>query len=382
MNFLSNKYKNMEKTAMSQASELEKFPDTVDLSLGDPDVDTNARIIKLTFEDIKTGYTHYAKPFGDDELKAEIIKYYKSSYSCDIDKKEIFISAGADHATFLSLSAILNPGDEVIVIEPYYPAYIAQIRLAGGTVKVFETFESEGFNINVNKLSQEISGKTKILIINYPNNPTGVCINKQKLEEIEALCLQKNIVLISDEVYSDFCYDETFYPVAKLERAKDRIITVGSFSKNYAMTGWRVGYVIASAYLIETIKEVNESVCYTPSSISQRAALHALQTKQELQPQVISIYRKRVEYCYERVNAIVGLNCIKPQGAIYVFVNIESTGLNSTDFSQKLYQKEHVLVIAGIAFGDDGYVRIAATVDIDELDLGFKRIEHFVESLK
>lgn len=382
MNFLSDKYKNMVKTAMSQASELEKYPDTINLSIGDPDVDTHPEIIKLAFEDVKTGYTHYAKPYGDDELKAEIIKYYKSNYSCDIGSKEIFISAGADHATFLSLSSILDKDDEVIVIEPYYPAYISQIKLAGGTPKIFKTYENEGFNINIKKLAEVISSKTKALIINYPNNPTGVCINKQKLEEIEELCLEKNIVLISDEVYSDFCYDNTFYPVAKLEKAKDRIITVGSFSKNYAMTGWRVGFVIASAYLIETIKEVNESVCYTPSSISQRAALYALRTKNELQPEVISKYRERVEYCYERVNKIIGLNCIKPQGAIYVFVNIESTGLNSTDFSRKLYEKKHVLVIAGTAFGDDRYVRISATVGLPKLALAFERIEDFMKDLK
>lgn len=383
MNFLSDKYKNMVKNLMSQASELEKFPDTINLSLGDPDITTDLKIIQLTFEDAKAGHTHYSKPFGDDELKAEIIKYYKSNYSCDINKNEIFISAGADHGTCLSLFSILNPNDEVIIIQPYYPAYISQIELAGGIPKIFKTSETEGFNVNINKLRDAISNKTKALIINYPNNPTGVCINKQKLEEIEELCKQKNIVMISDEVYSDFCYDNSFYPAAKLEKVKDRIITIGSFSKNYAMTGWRVGFVIASSYLIETIKEVNEGVCYSPCTISQRAALHALQTKNELQPQIVNKYRERVKYCYQRVNEISGISCIKPQGAIYVFVNIESTGLNSIDFAKQLYEKEHVLVIAGTAFGDlNGYVRIAATVGLGKLALAFERIEHFVENIK
>lgn len=383
MSYLANIYKHKEKNAMSEVDEIEKYIDTINLSIGDPDLNTNKEIIKNAAEDADNGHTHYTNPYGDEELISEIVQFYETNYSCIIDKDEVFISAGAGHGLYLSLLAILNKGDEVIIHEPYYTPYKEQIGLAGGITKIFKTYEEDGFIINIEKLRNYINSKTKAIILNYPNNPTGACINNEKLKEIADLCIEKNIVLISDEVYSAFSYNSNFYTSAKLENLKDRTITIGSFSKNFAMTGWRVGYIIAESYIIECIKGINDNICYSTSSVSQRAALHAMKMRSSIQPQIIAEYSERLVYGYKRINSIRGISCMKPDGAIYLFVKIKDTGLSSKTFSKLLYEQEHVLVIPGIAFGDfDEYVRIAVTVDLKKLEDAFNRIENFCENRK
>lgn len=376
--YLAKRYWKDTATPLSVFSELAaKYDDIINLSLGDHDLITDEKIIMGAFKDAMSGHTKYTQALGDSELREEIKKFYKSKYNHEVKTSEIMALAGGCHAMYLALEAILDEGDEVIVHEPYFTPYIQQVKLAGGIPIILKTFEKDGFQVDADNLKLLINERTKAIIINSPNNPTGACFSKETLEKIARIGVEHDLFVISDEVYDAFCYHGEFIPIASIEGMKERTLTIGSFSKGYAMTGWRIGYAIGPEYLIDTMKEINEGICFTASSVSQRAALHALREGEGIQREIKEEYEKRVFYAYERVNKIKKLSVIKPTGGIYLFVNIKNTEMSSFDFSIKLLEEAHVLVIPGTAFGEsgEGYVRIACTVDTKLLEEAFNRIE-------
>jgi aspartate/methionine/tyrosine aminotransferase len=257
--------------------------------------------------------------------------------------------------------------------------YKDQIELADGKVVVVETYENELFQINIDRLNKYISSKTKAILINTPNNPTGVCYSESHISELGKIAEKNDFLIISDEVYDAYSYEKPFKPIAKVTKLNNRVVTVGSFSKGFAMTGWRIGFILAPEYLISCMKILNESICYAPSSISQRAAIYALKHRKSIQEDIIREYRNRVYYSYNRAKSIKNLKVLKPSGAIYLFVNIRATGLTSEEFKTKLLREQHVKVISGAVFGDvgEGYVRIACTLPIEKLQIAFDRIESF-----
>ncbi|WP_129600086.1 pyridoxal phosphate-dependent aminotransferase [Anaerophilus nitritogenes] len=376
--FLAKKYHDKMTTPMGVVSELAYlYDDMINLSLGDPDFITDRRIIDKTFEDICTGHTKYTDALGDLELRKAISNFYQNTYSYKVDEKEMMIVVGACHGMHLVLEAILDEGDEIIVPEPYFTPYKNQIELARGKMITLETTEEDHFQINIEKLKEKITNKTKAIIINTPNNPTGATLNFKILKKIAQIVQENNLLIITDEVYGGFSFEEDFTPFTTIEEMKKRTITLGSFSKDYAMTGWRVGYVLASDYIIDCIKDINEGICYCAPSISQRAAIYALNMREEIILPMKEEYRKRVFYAYERINKIPKLSVMKPQGAFYLFVNIKKTGLTSMECSEKLLKEAHILTIPGNAFGKSGenYIRIATTVGIETLKEAFDRIE-------
>ncbi|OGO78025.1 MAG: aspartate aminotransferase [Clostridiales bacterium GWB2_37_7] len=377
--FLSKRYWNSVTTPMAEVVKLAyKYDDLINLSLGDPDLITSSKIIDEAFKDAHNGHTKYTDSVGDPELREEISLFYNKEFGYRVQGSEIMIVVGACHGMHLVLEAILDDGDEVIVPEPYFTPYDNQIKLAGGKLVPLETYEEEAFQINIERLKTLINHRTKAIIINTPNNPTGTCLSKASLEALAAVAIENDLIMIADDIYGAFSFAESFIPITTIAGMQPRTITIGSFSKDYAMTGWRIGYILAPDYLISCIRDINEGICFSAPSISQRAAIHALRLRDSFQPELVDEYKKRVYYSYERINGISCMSVPPPKGSFYLFVNIKGTGLTSAEISKKLLEEAHVLVVPGNAFGKsgEGYIRIACTVGLDKLKEAFDRIEH------
>ena len=376
--FIAKRYWKDKGTPMGNVDAYAKqFNDVINLSLGDPDLTTDRIIIDKAFEDAVNGHTHYTEFRGDPELRNEISMYYKDKFDMDIKDEEIFVTASGCIAMFLALEAVLDPGDEVILQAPYFTPYPNQVQLAGGVPVELPTYEEDDFQINMDTLESLINEKTKALIINTPANPTGSCLTVETMEKIAEMAEKHNILVIADDIYTAFSYQHDFVPFSSIGNMKERTITINSFSKDYTMTGWRIGNIIAPDYIIETIQKINENVVFTAPSVSQRAAIHGMRNRDRIQPQMIKEYRERVYYAAERINNIPNMHVIyPPKGTFYLFVNIKDTGLSSTEASDLILKEAHVLTIPGIAFGTcgEGYIRIACTVNKEKLKEAFDRI--------
>lgn len=377
--FLADKYKNKQKSAIGQLGAMSAgIDDLINLSLGDPDFATPLPIIEKAFEDAKAGYTHYTDCRGYSELRDEIAKYYKEEFDIQVADEEIMVTTSACMGMYLVLEAILNDGDEVIVPAPYFTIYKEQVELAGGVLVEMETFEEDRYQIDTAQLEAHITPKTKAIILNSPNNPTGSCLTLETMKKIAEVAKKYELAVISDEIYTIYSFAEPFVPFSSLPEMKERTITLNSFSKNFVMTGWRVGAVIAPPYIIDAMKGINEGLVYSAPAVSQRAALHALRCRREVQPELVKSFKERVYYAAERINAIPNMHVIyPPMGSFYLFINIKDTGLSSAEAANRLLEEAHVLVIPGNGFGacGEGYLRIACTVDISVLAEAFDRIE-------
>ncbi len=376
--YLSKKYWKDNGTALSTSGEMARsFDDCINLSLGDPDLTTDELIIEQAFADAKMGHTKYTDPQGDPELIAEICKFYQEEYGMEVPANEVFISASACIGMFLALEAILDPQDEVIIPAPYFAPYLQQIELAGGTPVELPTYEEEDFQIDIQRLESMINERTKAIIINTPCNPTGNCLTLETLQKLAQMAHKHDLLVIADDIYTAFSYQNPFVPIASLPGMRERTIILNSFSKNFTMTGWRIGNIIAPDFIIRTIQNINENLVYSAPSISQRAAIHALRNRQTVQPKMIEEYRSRVFYAAERINAIPHMHVLyPPRGTFYLFVNIKDTGLTSQEVTDRILQEAHVVVLPGDAFGNcgEGFLRIACTVNKEVLKEAFDRI--------
>lgn len=364
---------------MGKSDEMAKsFNDCINLSLGDPDLITDDLIIRKSYEDAQAGHTKYTDFRGDPELRQEICSYYQEEYAMDIRDEEVFVCASACLGMYLALEAIVDDGDEVILQAPFFTPYPQQVELARGIPVELPTYEDEDFQINVERLESLITERTKALVINSPSNPTGNCLTVETMEKIAALAVKHDLIVISDDIYTAFSYQNPFIPFASLAGMRERTIILNSFSKNFTMTGWRVGNIIAPDYIIKVIQQINENVVFTAPSISQRAALHALRHRAEIQPPMVEEYKKRMFYAAERINQLPKLSVIDPpKGSFYLFINIKETDLTSQEAAEKILEEAHVLMLPGNAFGScgEGYVRIACTVSVEALKEAFDRIE-------
>ncbi|XVG95962.1 pyridoxal phosphate-dependent aminotransferase [Eubacteriales bacterium KG127] len=377
--FIAKRYWKDQSTAMGQSDVMAKlYNDVINLSLGDPDLITHDIIIEKSYADAKLGHTKYTDFRGDPELRKEIIKFYSEEHNMKVEDKEIFVCASACLGMYLALEAIVDDGDEVILQAPYFTPYPQQVELARGIPVELPTYEEEDFQINIERLESLITERTKALVINSPSNPTGNCLTVETMEKIAEVAVKYNLVVISDDIYTSFSYQNKFVPFASLPGMKNRTIILNSFSKNFTMTGWRVGNIIAPDYIIKIIQQINENVVFTAPSISQRAAMYALRYRNEIQPPMIDEYKKRMFYAAERINNIPKLSVLyPPKGSFYLFMNIKKTGLTSVEATDKILADAHVLMLPGNAFGKcgEGYIRIACTVNIDILKTAFDRIE-------
>lgn len=377
--FISKRYWEDKSTAMGQSDVLAKsFDDVIDLSLGDPDMTTPKPIIDAAYEAMLDGHTKYTDFRGDPELRSEITKFYEEDYGLTIEDSEIFVAASGCLAMYLVLEAIIDDGDEVLIQSPCFTPYTQQVELARGIPIELPTYEDEDFQINTERMEELVTDKTKALIINSPNNPTGSCLSLETMEKIAEIAEKHDLIVITDEIYTAFSFERPFSPFMAVPKMRDRTITINSFSKNFVMTGWRIGNIIAPAHIIGVIQQINENLVFTAPSMSQRAAIYALQHRQELQTPIIKEFRDRMNYAAERINNIPGMSVIyPPKGSFYLFPNIKKTGLPSQEVSNLLLSKAHVLTLPGDAFGacGEGHIRICCTVSMEKLKEAFDRIE-------
>ena len=364
-----------ENLLMEIATLAKKTPNLIDLSIGDPDLITDATIIEAAFADVKAGHTKYTASDGSADFIQTVVDFYQKQYQLTFSPSQVRGTVGALHGMYLALAAIIDPGDEVIIHEPYFSPYKQQVELVGGVPVFIPTFEKDGFQIDVEVLKSAITEKTRAIIINSPNNPTGAVFSPETFEKIAAVAIDHDLLVLSDEVYEAFCFDDTFVPMAAF--APENTITFSSFSKAFAMTGWRIGYMIAPESINLTAKLINEAIAYSVPTPSQRAGIYALNHYDTLVPQVVAVFKERLTYIEQRVAEIPFLSLSPVKGSMYAFINIEQTGLDSVSFVEKLLKETSVLMIPGKAFGEttgDGYVRLAATQSLDLLKEAFDRI--------
>ena len=364
-----------ENLLMEIATLAKKTPNLIDLSIGDPDLITDATIIEAAFADVKAGHTKYTASDGSADFIQTVVDFYQKQYQLTFSPSQVRGTVGALHGMYLALAAIIDPGDEVIIHEPYFSPYKQQVELVGGVPVFIPTFEKDGFQIDVEVLKSAITEKTRAIIINSPNNPTGAVFSPETFEKIAAVAIDHDLLILSDEVYEAFCFDDTFVPMAAF--APENTITFSSFSKAFAMTGWRIGYMIAPESINLTAKLINEAIAYSAPTPSQRAGIYALNHYDTLVPQVVAVFKERLTYIEQRVAEIPFLSLSPVKGSMYAFINIEKTGLDSVSFVEKLLKETSVLMIPGKAFGEttgDGYVRLAATQSLDLLKEAFDRI--------
>lgn len=355
---------------------LKRYPDVIDLSIGDTDFTTDRRIIDAAFADACAGYTHYGDPKGDPELISAIRRAWKEDFGQDVSEQEVLVTTSSCIGMSQALMGILNPGDEVIVFGPYFADYASQAALAGGRAIEVPTYEADAYRPQEDALRRAITPKTRAMIVNTPCNPTGAAYDMDTLQMLARVAQEYDLLILADEIYTRYLYDGEFIPMRTLPGMADRTVTLNSFSKNFLMTGWRVGYIIAHPELIQVFKAVNDALTYAAPSISQRAAIKALSIRDEIAEAYITKYRDRVFYASDCIEKIPYLTLLRPRGTFYLFPGIQKTGMDDRTFASFLLEKAHLLVSPGCAFGKagEGHFRIACTVSRDKLEEAMKRL--------
>lgn len=355
---------------------LKRYPDVIDLSIGDTDFTTDRRIIDAAFADACAGYTHYGDPKGDPELISAIRRAWKEDFGQDVSEQEVLVTTSSCIGMSQALMGILNPGDEVIVFGPYFADYASQAALAGGRAVEVLTYEADAYRPQEDALRRAITPKTRAMIVNTPCNPTGAAYDMDTLKMLARIAQEYDLLILADEIYTRYLYDGEFIPMRTLPGMADRTVTLNSFSKNFLMTGWRVGYIIAHPELIQVFKAVNDALTYAAPSISQRAAIKALSIRDEIAEAYITKYRDRVFYASDCIEKIPYLTLLRPRGTFYLFPGIQKTGMDDRTFASFLLEKAHLLVSPGCAFGKagEGHFRIACTVSRDKLEEAMKRL--------
>lgn len=357
--------------------------DIISLGVGEPDFVTPWTIREKGIYAIEKGYTSYTSNKGLWELRKQISHFLKSRYDLTYDpEEEILITVGASEALDLAARTLINPGERVIIPEPHYVSYPATVILSGGIPVYLSTSINNGFKIEpaeLDKLCRQ--KKIRALIINYPANPTGSSYSKRTLNQIASVVTKHKLMVVSDEIYDELTYDFAHTPFASLKGMKSRTIYVNGFSKSYAMTGWRVGFVCGPKQAISAMTKIHQYTMLCASTISQMAAIEALKNGLKSVAEMKKEYRQRREFVVEGLNKI-GLKCHKPEGSFYVFPSIKRTGRNSMDFARSLLKKEKVALVPGTAFGASGkdYVRISYASSLDSLREAINRIEHYLQT--
>ena len=381
--FVSEKIKNIKPSGIRKFFDIaNSIEDCISLGVGEPDFDTPWHITEEGIYSLEQGRTFYTSNQGLPELREEIAKWNKRKYNLDYSKDEVIITCGGSEAIDIALRATINPGDEVIILEPNYVCYEPDILLAGGIpVKIKLKNENE-FRLTPQELEAVITPKTKILLMNYPNNPTGAIMSKEDLEKIAKVIIKHDLLVISDEIYSELTYVGNHCSIASLPNMRDRTITINGFSKTYSMTGWRLGYVMGPKAIMDQVKKIHQFVVMSAPTISQYAGLEALRNGDSDIERMKKEYDKRRKYLLKEFSRL-GLSCFEPKGAFYIFPDIRKYGMSSEQFATELLNKEHVVVVPGTAFGDsgEGFVRISYAYSLDALKEAIKRIEKYIGNI-
>lgn len=353
----------------------------ISLGIGEPDFTTPAHIIEAGIEALRRGETHYTSNAGIFELRQAIAENIARLYGVQYDPaKEIFITVGVSEGLYLALTALLNPGEEVIVPEPCFVAYVPEVVLAGGVPVRIPTWVENNFEVTAEEIERAITPRTKALLIGYPNNPTGAVMSRERLMAIAQLAERYDLVVISDEIYDRLVYGVEHICFASLPGMRERTIVLQGMSKAYAMTGWRVGYAAGPAELIAPMLKIHQYTIMSAPTVAQIAALRALKHGEEDVQYMREMYDRRRRLIVAGLNNI-GLSCFEPKGAFYAFPCIRTTGLSSMEFSERLLMEEKVAVVPGSAFGEcgEGFVRCSYASSLENIEEALNRMARFVQ---
>jgi aspartate aminotransferase len=356
--------------------------DVVDFGAGEPDFPTPDNIKRAAIAAIDSNFTKYTPTGGTVELKQAICERHRTDYGTNYAPGECMVTVGGKHAIFNLMQALIAEGDEVVIPVPYWVTYKDVVNYAGGKCVFVETDEADGFQVTADAIARHITSKTKLLIINSPNNPSGSVLSRREFEKIYAVVVDRGIQLMTDECYCRFLYQGEPFSIAAMPGAKEHVVVAGSLSKTYSMTGWRIGFALAPKLLIDGMMKLQSHTTSNPTSVSQKAAIEALRGPQDSIPVMLAEYRKRRDYVIQRLRAISGVRIAEPKGAFYAYPNISVAfrkGISSAlQFSERLLADAHVAVVPGEAFGTNEHVRISYATSMTELERGLDRIERFV----
>lgn len=356
----------------------------VSLGVGEPDFETPWHIREQAIYAIKSGKTFYTSNVGLPELRKEICKYYQRRFNLSYQwDKNCMVTVGGSEAIDLAMRTILDPGDEVIILQPGYVAYEPCVRLAGGVPVIIELKEENQFKLTLDELKKAITPRTKMLFVNFPGNPTGGVMKKENYEKLIPVIKENGLVVLTDEIYAELSYGDKFCSIASFEEIKEQVIVINGFSKAYSMTGWRVGYLLADEDIIKSMNKIHQYCIMCPTTISQYAAVEAAARGDNDCDMHRESFEGRRNFIVNGLNRI-GLKCHLPEGAFYVFPSIRSTGLGSDEFCERLINDQKVAVVPGTAFGKcgEGYIRISYAYSIDEIKIALERMEKFLQSLE
>ena len=358
--------------------------DVISLGVGEPDYATPWHIREAAIYSLEKGHTSYTSNLGLISLRREISRYVGGFFHVDYDpSNEVLITVGVSEAIDLALRALINPGDEVIYHTPCYVSYLPGISLAYGVGVEVPTAKRDDFALKADMLEAAITPKSRVLMLNFPTNPTGAVMPEDELQKIAALCIKHDLIVITDEIYSELRYDDTEHlSIASLPGMKERTVLLHGFSKAYSMTGFRLGYACAPSPLIEAMMKIHQYAMLCAPITSQAAALEALQNGDSAVNEMRESYHHRRDFTVMRLNEM-GIDCHAPGGAFYVFPDIRRTGLSSKDFATKLLEAENVAAVPGDAFGSagEGFLRCCYATSFDELKIAMNRMERFVGGL-
>ena len=358
--------------------------DTISLGVGEPDFDTPWHIRDEGIYSLEKGKTFYTSNLGLIELREEINNYLKRRFDvCYDPKSEIIITVGGSEAIDIGLRAMLDPGDEVLIPQPSYVSYEPCTILAGGVPVIIELKNENEFRLTKEELLDAITDKTKVLILPFPNNPTGAIMERKDLEDIAKICIEKDIFVMSDEIYSELTYGRDHVSIASLPGMKERTILINGFSKSYAMTGWRLGYACGPKTIIEQMTKIHQFAIMCAPTTSQYAAVEAIKNGDEDVAKMRESYNQRRNFLMNAFKEM-GLPCFEPFGAFYVFPCIKEFNMTSEEFAFALLDAENLAVVPGTAFGDcgEGFLRISYAYSIEKLKIAMGRMEHFINGLR
>lgn len=363
----------------------EELDNVISLGVGEPDFLTPWHIRNTAIDYLDKGATRYTANAGLASLRAEICNFYARKYNIEYNPKtEALVTVGGSEGIDMAIRSVISPGDDVLLVEPCFVCYRPIVEICGGNVITINTKAEDNFKLTAEEIEEAVTPKTKLIIMLYPNNPTGAVMRKEDLNKISEVIKKHDLLVLTDEIYSALTYgNEAHTSIASLPEMKERTIVINGFSKTYSMTGWRLGYALAPAEIIEQMTKLHQFAIMSAPTNSQHAAIEALKNGDSDIEKMREEYDLRRRYTVSRFNEM-GLSCFEPEGAFYAFPSIKSTGLSSDDFCEKLIMDKRVAVIPGNAFGEcgEGHIRVSYCYSIDNIRKAADRIEEFLSSLK
>jgi aspartate aminotransferase len=358
--------------------------DVCGFGAGEPDFDTPQQIKDAAVKALADGFTKYTPSSGIPELRAAIAEKLKADNGLDYEPSQVIVNCGAKHSCYNAVIATCQAGDEVIIPAPYWLSYPEMVKLADATPVMVETKEENGFKITPDQFRDAMTPATKLIMLNSPGNPTGSVYTREELQALAEVALEEDILMLSDEIYEKITYDNTEHvSLASLSKEiYDLTITVNGFSKAYAMTGWRLGYIAAPEPIAAAIDSMQSHSTSNPTSFAQKGALAGLKGDQSFIGEMVKAFAERREFMYNKLASIPSVTCVKPMGAFYMLPNISKFGLNSSGFCAKLLDEHQVAAVPGIAFGSDAHIRLSYACSMENIQKGLDRIEAFCKSLK